>query len=374
MDENQGEVEPVETAAKEEADLYEVATWEERSTIDSAAVTLHSTLSGNARLFVVVLAALVFFAQLGGVIWLVSQNTGLGIVALLSALPAFILVLFVWKQDIVEREPLDTLAVTFVLAVLFASFAATVNTVLGGLFRSVPLIGMALFFYIVVAPVEETVKWLAVRLYAFRRTEFNAVIDGAVYGAVAGLGFATIENVLYVVQGFARAQAESGGAQALQSAVGTGFSRALAGPGHVIYSAWAGYYLGLAKFNPENRGPIVVKGLLIASLIHGTYNVLVTYIPSGLFSTGLFVLLVLAFDGFFFYLLYRKLARYRDVYGDTVEDDTTGENAAVDEEADGDMAAAPDETVVSTTETGATVDQEATDETAGHETADDESK
>jgi len=140
MDENQGEVEPVETAAKEEADLYEVATWEERSTIDSAAVTLHSTLSGNARLFVVVLAALVFFAQLGGVIWLVSQNTGLGIVALLSALPAFILVLFVWKQDIVEREPLDTLAVTFVLAVLFASFAATVNTVLGGLFRSVPLI------------------------------------------------------------------------------------------------------------------------------------------------------------------------------------------------------------------------------------------
>jgi Predicted membrane protein len=374
MDENQGEVEPVETAAKEEADLYDVATWEERSTIDSAAVTLHSTLSGNARLFVVVLAALVFFAQLGGVIWLVSQNTGLGIVALLSALPAFILVLFVWKQDIVEREPLDTLAVTFVLAVLFASFAATVNTVLGGLFRSVPLIGMALFFYIVVAPVEETVKWLAVRLYAFRRTEFNAVIDGAVYGAVAGLGFATIENVLYVVQGFARAQAESGGAQALQSAVGTGFSRALAGPGHVIYSAWAGYYLGLAKFNPENRGPIVVKGLLIASLIHGTYNVLVTYIPSGLFSTGLFVLLVLAFDGFFFYLLYRKLARYRDVYGDTVEDDTTGENAAVDEEADGDMAAAPDETVVSTTETGATVDQEATDETAGHETADDESK
>jgi len=374
MDENQGEVEAVETAAKEEADLYEVATWEERSTIDSAAVTLHSTLSGNARLFVVVLAALVFFAQLGGVIWLVSQNTGLGIVALLSALPAFILVLFVWKQDIVEREPLDTLAVTFVLAVLFASFAATVNTVLGGLFRSVPLIGMALFFYIVVAPVEETVKWLAVRLYAFRRTEFNAVIDGAVYDAVAGLGFATIENVLYVVQGFARAQAESGGAQALQSAVGTGFSRALAGPGHVIYSAWAGYYLGLAKFNPENRGPIVVKGLLIASLIHGTYNVLVTYIPSGLFSTGLFVLLVLAFDGFFFYLLYRKLARYRDVYGDTVEDDTTGENAAVDEEADGDMAAAPDETVVSTTETGATVDQEATDETAGHETADDESK
>jgi RsiW-degrading membrane proteinase PrsW (M82 family) len=290
--------------------------------VDRTAVTLHGGLASNARLLVVVLAALVFFAQIGGVLWLVGRNTGLGVVALLSALPAFALVLFVWKQDVVEKEPLDTLAVTFVLAVLFASFAATVNTVLGGLFRSIPLIGMALFFFVVVAPVEETVKWLAVRLYAYRRAEFDAVIDGAVYGAVAGLGFATIENVLYVVQGFLRAQ-EAGGTQALQAAVGTGFSRALAGPGHVIYSAWAGYYLGLAKYNPENRGPIVVKGLLVASLIHGAYNALVTYVPASFFSTGGFVLFVVLFDGFFFYLLYRKLARYRDTYDEVVDDEAS---------------------------------------------------
>ena len=325
MTDTRGEAEPVESAAEEGIDLYDVATWEPRSAVDRAAVALHGALATNAQLLVVVLATLVFVAQIGGVLWLVGQNTGLGVVALLSALPAFGLVLFVWKQDTVEKEPLDTLAVTFVLAVLFASFAATINTVLGGLFRSVPLVGMALFFFVVVAPVEETVKWLAVRLYAYRRTEFDAVIDGAVYGAVAGLGFATIENVLYVVQGFIRAQ-EAGGTQALQAAVGTGFSRALAGPGHVIYSAWAGYYLGLAKYNPENRGPIVVKGLLVASLIHGTYNALVTYVPRGFFSTGEFVLFVILFDGVFFYLLYRKLARYRDTYDDIVEEgDSEGE-------------------------------------------------
>ena len=315
--------EPVEEAAQETADLYDVATWEPRSVVDRAAVTLHRALASNSRQLVVALAALVFIAQLGGVLWLVSQNAGLGVVALLSAVPALAVVVFVWSQDVVEKEPLDTLAVTFVLAVLFASFAATVNTLLGGLFRSVPVIGMALFFFIVVAPVEETVKWLAVRLYAYRREEFDAVIDGAVYGAVAGLGFATIENVLYVAQGFLRAQSQAGGTQALQAAVGTGFSRALAGPGHVIYSSWAGYYLGLAKYNPENRGPIVVKGLLVASLIHGSYNAFVTYVPSAYFSTGVFVLFVLAFDGFFFYLLYRKLARYRDTYDDVVEEDET---------------------------------------------------
>jgi RsiW-degrading membrane proteinase PrsW (M82 family) len=327
--------EPVGAAAADERDLYDVATWEPRSVLDRAAVSLHESLASNARLFVIVLAALVFLAQVGGVLWLTSQNPGLGVVALLSAIPAFLLVVFVWRQDAVEKEPLDTLAVTFVLAVLFASFAATVNTVLGGLFRSVPVIGVALFFYLVVAPVEETVKWLSVRLYAFRREEFDAVIDGAVYGAVAGLGFATIENVLYVVQGFVQAQSDGSSAQAVQAAVGTGFSRALAGPGHVIYSAWAGYYLGLAKYNPENRGPIVVKGLLAASLIHGTYNVLVTYLPRGVFGGLGFVAFVVVFDGVFFYLLYRKLARYRDAYEETVDDA---------EEPDGDTEAElPDE-------------------------------
>jgi hypothetical protein len=104
---------------------------------------------------------------------------------------------------------------------------------------------------------------------------------------------------------------------------------------HVIYSAWAGYYLGLAKYNPENRGPIVVKGLLAASLIHGTYNVLVTYLPRGVFGGLGFVAFVVVFDGVFFYLLYRKLARYRDAYEETVDDA---------EEPDGDTEAElPDE-------------------------------
>lgn len=318
------DTDPVEEASRDGRDLYDVATWEPRTIMDRVAVALHGALAGGARLAVVLLAAVVFLAQIGGVVWLASQRPTLGAVALLSALPAFVLVAFVWKQDIVDKEPLDTLAITFVLSVLFASFAATINTVLQSTFRSIPLVGMALFFFLVVAPVEEVVKWLAVRLHAYRRPEFDSVIDGAVYGAVAGLGFATIENTLYVVQGFLRAQ-EAGATQAIGAALGTATSRALAGPGHVIYSAWAGYYLGLAKFNRENRGPIVVKGLLIAALLHGTYNVAVTYAPLGLLPGWGYLGFVVLFDGLFFYLLYRKLARYRDSYADTVVDGENGE-------------------------------------------------
>lgn len=329
----QGDRDPVEAAADGDRDLYDVTTWERRSIIDRAATAVHSALAGQGRFVVIALAALVFLAQLGGVLWLLGQNVGVGVVALLSAVPAFLLVALVWKQDIVDNEPIDTLAVTFVLSVLFASFAALFNSVLGGMFRAVPVVGTILFFFLVVGPLEELVKWLAVRLHAYRTESFDAVIDGAVYGAVAGLGFATIENVLYVARGFVEAGGVDAGAKAIEGAVGMAFSRGLAGPGHVIYSAWAGYYLGLAKYNPENRGPIVVKGLLIASVIHATYNVAVTFGQA--YLGGLvFVAFVLAYDGLFFYLLYRKLSRYKEAYREEVaasSSQSSGTAATVDD-------------------------------------------
>jgi hypothetical protein len=69
----------------------------------------------------------------------------------------------------------------------------------------------------------------------------------------------------------------------------------------------------------------VVKGLLIAAFIHATYNVLVSnlgvvtaFVPflSGLPPTLSFIVFVIAYDGFFFALLYAKLSRYKRVFVD----------------------------------------------------------
>lgn len=97
-------------------------------------------------------------------------------------------------------------------------------------------------------------------------------------------------------------------------------TRALAGPGHVIYSSFAGYYLGLAKFNPGNRGPIVINGLIIAAVIHATCNSTVgigsklIQAVTGLPQLGAFFVYVLLYVGGFGYLLYRKIKRYRNAY------------------------------------------------------------
>ena len=277
------------------------------------------------RGLIVLVAVAILLVQVGfGSLGMLGVQPLFAALAALSAIPALVLAAYIWYADVTTQEPLTLLVGTFLLGVLFAGFALVLNTVLqgpvrflGSGFGLLPELGMAVFFFVVVGPVEESVKLLAVRLYAFRDDRFDAVIDGAVYGAAAGLGFATIENAIYIVQ---NTGSVSGTYQAITAGSGIAAVRALAGPGHVIYSAFAGYYLGLAKFNPEDAGPIVLKGLLIATVIHATYNTLagpVTVIISSLYGISQFVAFVgfvVVFDGLFILVLLKKLDAYRKAY------------------------------------------------------------
>jgi RsiW-degrading membrane proteinase PrsW (M82 family) len=322
---------PVETRANDSEDLYDITAWEPRTALDRLAIRTYRGVVRAGRRFVVALGVLILIAILvasgaGGLI--INDPFILGLAAL-SAIPAGLLAFYIYRTDITSGEPPALLLATFVLAVLFAGFAAIINTAFGFV-QLFPLVGVVLFFYLVVGPVEETVKLLAVWLYPYRDSRFDSVVDGAVYGAIAGLGFAAIENVLYITQNL-----QTPASVLLQTGVGVvdGFAetieaggqiaavRGLAGPGHVVYSAFAGYYLGLAKFNRENAGPIVVKGLLIAAFIHATYNTLVGLVPGlvSLLVPGVPVLVlffgfVLVYQGVFFYILYRKLKRYETAY------------------------------------------------------------
>lgn len=178
---------------------------------------------------------------------------------------------------------------------------------------------MKLYFFLVVWPVEETVKWLAVRIHAHRRPAFDTVVDGVVYGAVAGLGFAAIENLSQTLGEYIEAGGLTAALQ-FQEAARTALGRALVGPGHVISSAFTGSSLGLAKFNPGRRGPIVVTGLLIAAFIHGLYTTAVPSLPFTLLSfLGFFII----YDSLLLAVLLRKVRRYRRYF-----DRATGAAAA----------------------------------------------
>jgi RsiW-degrading membrane proteinase PrsW (M82 family) len=308
-------------------DTQGVTTWEPRTVVDRLSVSLYGTLAARWRLLVVALAALVLLGQFFVAFGLFATDPFLAVFSAVSVVPALLLVWYIRRQD-ADPEPVGTLAVTFVLGGLLASFAALVNTAAGTVFRSVPVVGSVLLFFLIVGPGEELVKWLAVRLYAFDRPEFDAVVDGAMYGAAAGLGFASIENVIYIGQN-ALTAIQNGG-PVLAATIPTTVARSLAGPGHVLYSAFAGYYLGLAKFNDDHYGPLVVKGLLIAALLHASYNTLTTLLPQVLpgatLATFAFILL---WDGTLTVVLIRKLRQYRRVAADHDDEGETERSRAV---------------------------------------------
>ncbi|ACM55648.1 PrsW family intramembrane metalloprotease [Halorubrum lacusprofundi] len=313
---------PVESRADDDRDLYDIATWEERTSLDGLSVALHWLITRSAKAIVVFVALLGLLAILGSFGLGLVFDPAVGMLVGLSAIPALGLAAYVYVSDVTTGEPLSLLVATFLLSILTATFAALLNSVAQPYFQPFGFPGLVLFFFAIVGPIEESVKLLAVRLYAYTDDRFDAVIDGAVYGAIAGLGFVVIENLVYIAQTVDLGELSLSIAT-LGAGDGIAALRALAGPGHVIYSAFAGYYLGLAKFNPGNRGPIVVKGLIIAAAIHALYNTLVGPVTTVLsVATGLpqlvsLFVFVLLFQGAFAYVLLRKLRRYRDAYLET---------------------------------------------------------
>ena len=125
-----------------------------------------------------------------------------------------------------------------------------------------------------IAFVEETFKWIAMFAMSYRSKKFDETYDGIAYGAFSSMGFACIENLLYVVLGFS---------------VVTGILRAItAVPGHFCYGVIMGYFMSKARYNKENgkSGIIyILLSILIPTALHALYDYLI------LDDTGLNILI-----------------------------------------------------------------------------------
>ena len=90
--------------------------------------------------------------------------------------------------------------------------------------------------------------------------EFNEPLDGIVYAVMVSLGFATVENISYVIG--AQEQGTNVAILRMFSAI----------PLHAACGVIMGYFVGMAKFNKENYNSLLLKGVLIATLVHAIYN------------------------------------------------------------------------------------------------------
>lgn len=214
-----------------------------------------------------------------------SGFAAFGLAVVLAVLPVPIYLALVLFIDRYEPEPLRMVLLTFLWGATIAAFIAVVLNTLGEALVSEQLGTEAaeLYGYSISAPVvEESAKGLVLfGLFWLNRREFNGVVDGIVYAALVGLGFAMTENVLY----YGRGAAEEG----VVGAVGTFVARGLLSPfAHPIFTAMTGIGLGIASVARSRtlRGVAPLVGLGAAIVLHSVWN---TAAGSGLFL-GAYVL------------------------------------------------------------------------------------
>jgi protease PrsW len=195
---------------------------------------------------------------------------GFAVGLVLAVVPAPFYVLLALWLDRYEPEPRSLLAVTFMWGAsiaVFVSFLA--NTAFETALAAVIGDAAETVGTIVSAPIiEELAKGIVlVLLFLTERDEFDNVTDGIVYAAMAGLGFATVENVLYYGNAVSKG---------IDEGVTTFVLRGIASPfAHPLFTAMTGIGLGVARetFHAPTRVLAPVLGLMGAMFLHFLWNV-----------------------------------------------------------------------------------------------------
>jgi RsiW-degrading membrane proteinase PrsW (M82 family) len=171
----------------------------------------------------------------------------------LALAPCFAIIIFIYRKDKFEKEPKLLLIKSFLLGALSTIPAAFCEAFLKESILPVPadVFTFVVYSWLGIGIVEEGFKYFFIRIYPYKRKEFNEPFDGITYSVMVSMGFATLENLIYVYQhGFA-----------------TAVTRIM------------GYFLGIEKMKGKKYFGFI--GLLLAATLHASYDffLLTTFIP-----------------------------------------------------------------------------------------------
>jgi len=197
-----------------------------------------------------------------------------------AVLPIFLLCFFVYKKD-PHHEPGGVLAKIFILGFFSAIPIVVAEMILEYFFPTDGVSNFILIFinvFISVALVEEGFKWIITMFFGYRNKEFDEVYDIIVYSVFASLGFACIENILYVCT----------------NGIGNAILRSLLSiPGHMCFGVFMGYFFAQAKVGRINKNSGIFKkniilSILIPTIAHTLYDAFIFYTEYNIFSIILF--------------------------------------------------------------------------------------
>ncbi len=168
--------------------------------------------------------------------------------------PSLALFSYFYLRDDFAEEPSKLLFQCFIYGavltfpILFIQYVFDVEGVFSKVFAQ------KVFFPSII---EEFFKWLVLIIAVYRHIDFEDPYDGILYGASVSLGFATVENILYL----------------LEFGMQTAFLRAfLPVSSHALFGVVMGFYMGRAKFSRNNRLRWLIMALVGSTILHLAYN------------------------------------------------------------------------------------------------------
>lgn len=198
------------------------------------------------------------------------------ILVLIAALaPVAVLIYYIYRRDKYQKEPVKELLKAFGLGIMSVFASLIISTPLGsmGIYGNEPstLWGALSTSFFGAAVPEEIAKFLMFWLLVRKNRFFDERMDGIVYASVVSLGFAAVENIMYLVSNY-------------ESWLAVGISRALFSvPAHFFFGVLMGYYYSLYRFCPSESkayGWLILGAPIIAHGLFDTVLFSVNVLPS----------------------------------------------------------------------------------------------
>lgn len=184
-------------------------------------------------------------------------------VIVLAVSPSLVWLFFYLAED-PHPEPRYWLFVIFVMGIALAPLVIFLEMALNRW-------GNGALIFIIAPLVEEAAKYGVVQLTLNKNPVLDEPVDGMIYVIVAALGFAAIENVFAIFSFISIGS--FGYLSATFNFMSMRFISAVAL--HGLASGIAGYYFAMFYFIEKNP-VLILKGLLLATVLHGIYNFLIT--------------------------------------------------------------------------------------------------
>jgi len=161
-----------------------------------------------------------------------------------------------------DREPIRILLKVFIMGIFSVIPTIFIENILSNFNVFPGILGIGYTAFIVAGLTEEFMKRQVVLKTVYFNPVFDEKLDGIVYCVMSALGFATIENILYIVFRFSDVES-------------IGFYRAIISvPAHMLFAVTMGYYLSLSKFalTPEESQFYLKKSLAVPAVLHGIFD------------------------------------------------------------------------------------------------------